>query len=199
MKEKDEEMPKRNLPWKQEPLSKNRRLPSGAGRRNSSPAKVAVCGLLLALAMVLSYVETLIPISLGVPGVKLGLANLVTMVGLYTLGVPGTIAVNLLRIVLTGFTFGNMFSMLYSLAGASLSLVVMVLVKKSGWFGSVGVSIVGGVGHNIGQLAVAAFTVQTLGVFSYLPVLLAAGTVAGALIGLLGGMIVERIGRLVKL
>lgn len=164
-----------------------------------SAARVAVYGLLLALAMVFSYVEALIPISLGVPGVKLGLANLVTMVGLYTIGVFGTVAVNLLRIVLTGFTFGNMFSMLYSLAGAVLSLLLMFLVKKSGWFSSVGVSIVGGVGHNIGQLAVAAFTVQTLGVFSYLPVLLAAGTVAGALIGVLGGIIVQRIGRMVSL
>lgn len=162
-------------------------------------ARTAFYGLLLALAMVFSYVETLIPISLGVPGVKLGLANLVTMVGLYTLGVPGTIAVNFLRIILTGVTFGNMFSMLYSLAGAALSLIFMILAKKSGWFGSVGVSIVGGVGHNIGQLAVAAFVVQTLGVFSYLPVLLAAGTVAGALIGLLGGIIIRRIGILIRL
>lgn len=89
--------------------------------------------------------------------------------------------------------------MIYSLAGAALSLVLMLLGKKSGWFGSVGVSIIGGVGHNIGQLSVAAFTVQTLGVFSYLPVLLAAGTVAGALIGLLGGMIVQRIHRLVNI
>lgn len=160
-------------------------------------AKVAVYGLLLALAMVFSYVETLIPISLGVPGVKLGLANLVTVVGLYSIGVSGTIAVNLLRIVLTGFTFGNMYSMIYSLAGAALSLVLMLLGKKSGWFSSVGVSIIGGVGHNIGQLSVAAFTVQTLGVFSYLPVLLAAGTVAGALIGFLGGMIVERIQKII--
>lgn len=192
-------MPKPDTSYKHEPLSKNSHTLFGSGSANSSPAKIAFYGLLLALGMVLGYVETLIPISLGVPGVKLGLANLVTMVGLYTIGVPGTIAVNLLRIVLTGFTFGNMFSMLYSLAGAVLSLVFMVLVKKSGCFGSVGVSIVGGVGHNIGQLAVAAFTVQTLGVFSYLPVLLAAGTVAGALIGLLGGMIVGRIGRLVKL
>ncbi len=168
------------------------------GKSKNPSAKVAVYGLLLALAMVFSYVETLIPISLGVPGVKLGLANLVTMVGLYTIGVPGTIAVNLLRIVLTGFTFGNMYSMLYSLAGAALSLVLMLLGKKSGWFGSVGVSIIGGVGHNIGQLSIAAFTVQTLGVFSYLPVLLAAGTVAGALIGLLGGMIVQRIHRILN-
>ena len=105
------------------------------GKSKNPSAKVAVYGLLLALAMVFSYVETLIPISLGVPGVKLGLANLVTMVGLYTIGVPGTIAVNLLRIVLTGFTFGNMYSMIYSLAGAALSLVLMLLGKKSGWFG----------------------------------------------------------------
>lgn len=170
------------------------RIPSRQNVGNSA-AKVAVYGLLLALAMVFSYVEMLIPISLGVPGVKLGLANLVTMVGLYTIGVPGTIFVNLLRIVLTGFTFGNMFSMLYSLAGAALSLFLMFLAKKSGWFSSVGVSIIGGVGHNAGQLAVAAFVVQTLGVFSYLPVLLVSGTVAGALIGLLGGIIAGRIGR----
>lgn len=159
---------------------------------------VARYGMLIALAFIFSYIEALFPIYLGAPGVKLGLANLVTMTGLYTVGIPGTIAVNLVRIILVGFTFGNMFGILYSMAGAILSLLLMILCKKSGWFGPVGVSVIGGVGHNIGQLLVAAFVVQTAGVFAYFPVLLAAGTVAGAVIGLLGGMVVERIGSFVK-
>lgn len=160
-------------------------------------AWVARYGMLIALAFIFSYIEALFPIYLGAPGVKLGLANLVTMTGLYTIGIPGTIAVSLVRIILAGFTFGNMFSILYSMAGAFLSLLLMVLCKKSGWFGTVGVSVIGGVGHNIGQLLVAAFVVQTAGVFAYFPVLLAAGTVAGAVIGLLGGMVIRRIGRFV--
>ena len=124
-------------------------------------------------------------------------ANLVTVVGLYTVGIPGTVAVNLVRIVLVGFTFGNMFSMLYSMAGAALSLFFMALCKKNGWFTQVGVSIIGGIGHNIGQLLVASYVVQTAGVFAYFPVLLIAGTIAGAVIGLLGGMVVSRIGKFV--
>ena len=168
------------------------------GKSKNPSAKVAVYGLLLALAMVFSYVETLIPISLGVPGVKLGLANLVTMVGLYTIGVPGTIAVNLLRIVLTGFTFGNMYSMIYSLAGGGLSLILMILAKKLNWFSQIGVSIIGGIGHNIGQISIAALVVQTAGVFYYLPFLMVAGVVAGAVVGLLGGLVTVRIRRFVK-
>lgn len=154
---------------------------------------VARYGLLLSLAIVFGYVEMLIPIHLGVPGAKLGLANLVTMVGLYTIGIPGTIIINLARIFLINAFFGNMFSMVYSMAGAALSLFLMAVLKKTGWFTQVGVSIIGGVGHNIGQLIVAAFVVKTMGVFSYLPFLFLAGTAAGGIIGLLGGMVVQRI------
>lgn len=154
---------------------------------------VALCGMLTALAFLFGYVESLIPISLGVPGVKLGLANLVTMVSLYLLG-PGTAAViSLVRVVLTGFTFGNLSMMMYSLAGAGLSLLLMWFCKKRDWFGTIGVSVVGGVGHNIGQLAVAAAVVETAAVFYYLPVLLLAGSAAGALIGILGGMMIRRL------
>lgn len=160
---------------------------------------VAVYGMLIALAFILSFVETLIPIHLGIPGVKLGLANLVTIVGLYTIGVRGTIAVSLTRIVLVGFTFGNMFSMVYGLAGWALSILLMILCKKGGWFSQIGVSIVGGIGHNVGQICVASFVVRTTGVFYYLPVLLIAGTIAGMLIGLLGGIIAERIKRITKI
>ncbi len=162
------------------------------------PAHTALYGLLIALAFLFSYIETLFPIYLGAPGIKLGLANLVTVVGLYTVGIPGTIMVSLVRVILAGFTFGNLFSMFYSLAGAALSMAFMVLCKKSGWFGTVGVSVIGGVGHNVGQLLIAAFVVQTAGVFAYLPVLLVAGTIAGMLIGLLGGMILTRLEAYIK-
>ncbi len=155
--------------------------------------KVALYGMLIALAFIFSYIESMFPVPVPVPGVKLGLANLVNVVGLYTVGVAGTAAVSLIRIVLVGFTFSNMFSMIYSLAGGILSLMVMILARKSEAFGKAGVSILGGIFHNIGQLTIAAFLTKTAGVFTYFPVLLAAGVVTGAVIGLLGGMIVERI------
>lgn len=166
---------------------------------NRKKAKsVALYGMLIALAFVFSYVEAMVPVPIPVPGVKLGLANLVSIVGLYTVGTVGTAAVSLVRIVLVGFTFGNTFSMLYGLAGGILSLAVMILAKKTGWFSQIGVSILGGIFHNIGQLTVAAFVTKTAGVFSYLPVLLAAGVVTGAVIGMLGGMVVERVEKTVR-
>ena len=161
--------------------------------RDYKARRVALYGMLIALAFIFSYVESMFPMPVPVPGVKVGLANLVNVVGLYTVGVAGTAAVSLVRIVLVGFTFSNVFSMIYSLAGGILSLLVMILAKKTGAFSKVGVSILGGIFHNIGQLTVAAFVTKTAGVFTYFPILLVAGVVTGAVIGLLGGMIVERI------
>ncbi len=162
--------------------------------KNSKSARtVALYGMLIALAFVFSYIESLIPIPIPVPGVKIGLANLVNVVGLYTVGAAGTAAVGLVRIVLVGFTFGNTFSMIYGLAGGALSLLVEIIAKRSGVFGCMGVSVLGGIFHNIGQLAVAAFVTKTAGVFTYFPVLAVSGIVAGTLIGILGGLIVERI------
>lgn len=167
-------------------------------RTKKTAQLTSLYGMLIALSFVLSFVESLIPISLGIPGVKLGLANLVTVVGLYTVGIGGTVAVSLLRIVLVGFTFGNLFAMFYSLGGWALSLLVMVMSRKGKWFGAAGTSILGGICHNIGQLCVAAVVVRQAGVFFYLPVLLPAGTAAGLVIGILGGMIVNRIGSFIK-
>lgn len=161
--------------------------------RRQRAKKVALYGLLIALAFIFSYVEAMIPIPVPVPGVKLGLANLVNVVGLYTVGAAGTAAVGLVRIVLVGFTFSNPGSMLYALAGGMVSLFVMAAAKKYNWFTETGVSILGGIFHNIGQLTVAAYITGTAGVFSYLPVLLVAGVITGGVIGLLGGLIVERI------
>ena len=166
--------------------------------KNKSAYIAALYGMLIALAFVLSFVESLIPISLGIPGVKLGLANLVTVVGLYTVGTTGTVVISLIRIVVTGFTFGILFAMLYSLAGWGLSLLIMVVCKKKNWFSTVGISILGGIGHNIGQITVAAYVVKQAGVFFYLPMLLIAGTVAGLVIGILGSMIINRIKEVIK-
>lgn len=162
-------------------------------KRNKGAKTVALYGMLIALAFIFSYIESMIPFPVPIPGVKLGLANLVNVVGLYTVGAVGTAAVSLVRIVLVGFTFSNPGAMLYGLAGGALSLLAMILARKLDWFGKAGVSILGGIFHNIGQLTVAALVTEQAGVFTYLPVLLAAGVVTGAVIGLLGGLIVERI------
>ena len=161
--------------------------------REKKAINIALYGLLIALAMVLSSVETLIPIPIPVPGVKLGLANLVTVVGLYLIGIPGTIAVTLIRIVLVGLSFGNPYSMIYGLSGSFLSLFVMAILKKTGKLSQIGISVLGGIAHNIGQITFAAVIVQTAGVFYYLPFLLAAGCIAGTLIGVVGGIITERL------
>lgn len=119
--------------------------------REKKAITVALYGLLIALAMVLSFVETMIPIPIPVPGIKLGLANLVTVVGLYLIGIPGTIAVTLIRIVLVGLSFGNPYSMIYGLSGSFLSLFVMAVLKKTGKLSQVSISVLGGIAHNIGQ------------------------------------------------
>ena len=166
--------------------------------RHHTAKWVALYGMLISLAFIFSYIEAVIPIPIPVPGVKLGLANLVSIVGLYTVGIKGTIAVSLVRIVLVGFTFGNLSSMIYSLAGGTVSLIFMILLKKTGKFSQVGVSIMGGIGHNIGQLTAAALITETAGVFYYLPFLMVAGVIAGAVIGLLGGLVTARIQSIVK-
>ena len=160
--------------------------------------RAALYGLLTALAMVLGFVESLIPIPFPVPGIRLGLANLVTVAGLYLVGIRGTAAVTVLRIVLTGLSFGNPYSMAYGLSGSLLSLLVRGAAKKRQWFSPVGISILGGIAHNVGQVSFAAFIVRTAGVFYYLPALLAAGCAAGAVIGIVGGILAERISQFLK-
>ena len=147
-------------------------------------SKTAKMAMLVALAMIFSYVESLIPINFGVPGMKLGIANLVTVTGLCFLEVPEVLLVVVMRILLTGFLFGNGMSIIYSLAGGILSLLVMAVVRKVKGFSIIGVSIAGGITHNIGQILVAAVAVENIKLVYYLPVLLIAGTVTGLLIGI---------------
>lgn len=163
------------------------------GSRNSKARRVALYGMLTALAFILSYVESLVPVTVGIPGVKLGLANLVVVIALYTLDLKGAFVISVVRIVLSGLTFGGLFSMLYSLAGGLLSFAVMAILSRKKLFGTVGVSVCGGVAHNIGQLLVAMAVLETESVWYYFPVLLISGSVAGVLIGLLGGWMTGRI------
>lgn len=167
-------------------------------KKGQAARKVALYGILIALAMVMSFVESLVPVPIPVPGVKLGLANLVTVTGLYLVGIRGTIAVTLIRVVLVGLSFGNPYSMIYGLSGSFLSLLVMSLAKKYNWFSQVGISVLGGIAHNIGQITFAAVIVRTAGLYYYLPALLAAGCIAGTLIGILGGILTERLSDFVK-
>ncbi len=156
--------------------------------------KIAYWGVFLALALVCSYVESLIPISFGIPGVKLGLTNIVVILMLYTIGAKDAILISVLRIILAGFMFGNAFSIIYSLAGGILSFVVMLLLKNTGKLKILSVSVAGGISHNVGQLIVAALIVENYNILFYVPVLIIAGIITGFLIGLLAGEIVLRIG-----
>ena len=172
----------------------------GAGNYlTASPSrKVAFYGVFLALALVASYIERMLPIQTGIPGVKPGLANIVTMILLYTVGVRAAVTVSALRIILSGLMFGSGWSVVYSAAGAALSMLAMVLVRKTGLFSSVGVSVVGGVSHNLGQLLVAAAVVSTARLIWYLPVLIVSGIGAGVLVGLIAGLMTGRLAPLIR-
>ena len=156
-------------------------------------SRVAYFGVFTALALIFSYVETFIPVNLGIPGVKLGLANLIIVVALYKMRLSEAYLLSVVRILLAGFIFGNYFSIIYSLAGGLLSLTVMVLLKKWGGFSLQGISIAGGVFHNIGQLIVAAVVVETFSVTYYFPVLLVAGLLTGLVIGIVAEMMLKRL------
>ena len=157
--------------------------------------RVAFLGVAVALAMVLSFLESrltlLIPIYGGY-GIKIGLANLVSLVLLYKLGWQSAVMVSLIRVLLTSLLFGNLQVMLFSLAGAILSLIGMILLKQTGLFATVTVSVAGGVLHNIGQIAVAVLWTQTEEIVFYLPILLITGTVAGVMIGIVSGLLLKR-------
>lgn len=151
----------------------------------SKAGQVAFSGLMLALTLVLSYVESLLPLTIGIPGVKLGLANLAVLLTLYASGWQTALGIDVLRVVLSGFLFGNLAAILYSMAGALVSFGIMVLLKRFR-FSMNTVSIAGGVFHNLGQLVVAVCVVENLHLFYYLPWLIVSGMITGALIGTVG-------------
>ena len=154
--------------------------------------RLALYGLLTSLALILSYLESLLPLSFAVPGVKLGLPNIAVLFALYRLGGRGACTISLVRVLLASILFGNLFSLAYGAAGASLSLLVMLLLKKSGKFSVAAVSVAGGVAHNAGQIIVAIFVLETRGLIYYLPPLCVAGVAAGLLIGLSAALLIKR-------
>lgn len=153
--------------------------------------KVALRAVLVALAMIFSWIEAQIPYP--VPGAKLGLTNLVVLIALYRLSIRDAIGINIVRILLVGFTFGNMFSLIYSLSGGILSGLIMILMKKTGKFHITAVSLAGGIVHNIGQILVAMYVLETRAMISYLPVLWITGMAAGVVVGILGSMVLIRL------
>ena len=158
--------------------------------------RVAHFGVYTALALIFSYIETLIPINFGIPGVKLGLANLIIVIALYKMNVKEAYALSVVRVVLAGFIFGNLFSIIYSLAGGLLSLTVMALLRKSNQFSTIGVSMAGGVFHNVGQLIMAILVLESLNIAYYFPVLMISGVLTGIIIGILANEMLKRLNKL---
>ena len=154
---------------------------------------MAYFGVFTALALMFSYIETMIPIQFGVPGIKLGFANIMIVIMLYKSSAKEALLLSIVRIMLSGFLFGNLSSIIYSIAGGVLSLGIMTLLKKQGGFSVIGVSVAGGVSHNVGQLIVAMLVVETYQVGYYFPVLLVAGVLTGLGIGVVSQEVLKRI------
>lgn len=169
---------------------KNTLHPSSYGHRTKN---MAVTALLVALALIFSYIEAIIPYNPGIPGVKLGIANIVTLIALYQLSAKHAWAVNIIRVLIAGLLFNGLFSAIYSLSGAILSLFGMILLKRTDMFSIAGVSMTGGVLHNMGQLITAAILLEDSKIFLYFPVLLFSGMITGIIIGLGASVICQRI------
>lgn len=162
-------------------------------RQKFLESDVALYGMFISVAAVMSYVESLIPLNPPVPGMKIGLANIVIVWVLYSMGIKPAAIISLLRVLLVGFLFGNLYSILFGLAGAAASLGVMYVLKKIKHFSVVGVSIAGGVVHNLAQTAVAMIVLENSRIAYYLPPLIISGVVTGIAIGILGGVLYNKI------
>ncbi len=161
-------------------------------RRKNYARTLTVLSLSVAVAMLLSYIEHLLPPLLALPGVKIGLANIATVFALYTLGKRYAVTVSLVRVFLSALLFGNALGLLYSLSGAVLALLVMCLLMRSGLFSEIGVSVAGGVLHNVGQIIAAAIVMRAAPLAAiYMPVLLISGVVAGIVVGVASGLLIR--------
>lgn len=160
---------------------------------NSIARRVATAGILATLALIFSYVEAILPFNVGIPGVKLGLANLVVVITLYELDARYAIAVNVVRVLIAGLLFSGLYGMLFSLVGCAASFLIMLLLFKTGRFSIIGVSMGGGVAHTLGQLVVAMVMVSNLRLSYYFPILLFSGLVSGIIVGIGSNILISRL------
>lgn len=160
--------------------------------RNNIIASIA---LMSALAMIFSYVEAILPFNIGIPGVKLGVANIIIVIALYIFNWKIALTVNTIRIVLSGLLFSGVFGIIYSFAGGITSLLIMVLLKKSHKFSIIGVCTAAGVAHNFGQILTAAFLVKNISIFVYFPVLIFSGIIMGIITGTVAYLLLQKLPR----
>lgn len=165
---------------------------------NKKTQRIAMCGVMTAVAMIFSYIESLFPIPIPVYGVKLGIANIAIITVLFVVGKKEAFIVNVIRIALTALLFGNLNSFLFSMAGGVLSLLVMIGLQYTKKFSTIGISVAGGVFHNIGQIIAAVFIMETTAIIYYLPVLFISGIITGVVIGIVSGLVVSRVKVLVE-
>ena len=156
--------------------------------------KIAVLGVLTAVALVLSYLEAILPpLYAAVPGVKVGFPNVVVILILYRFGAKEAAMVSFMRVFIVALLFGNAMTLAYSIAGAVLSLILMMIFKKLDWFSAVGVSIIGGIAHNVGQIIVAILLLNSTLIAYYMIILTITGTLAGVAVGLAGSLLIKRL------
>lgn len=155
--------------------------------------KLTALSLSVALALLLSFIESQIPPFVAVPGIKVGLSNIVTVFLLYTYGWREAGCVSIIRVCLSSLLFGSAVSLIYALSGAVLSFFVMILLKKLPVFSEMGVSVAGGVFHNAGQIICACIIMENAKISAYLPLLVISGTVAGAVVGIVSGLLVKKL------
>ncbi len=160
--------------------------------------RLASLALTISFAMVLSYIESRIPAFVAIPGIKVGLANIAVIFALYKFGAKEAVTISLLRVFLVSLLFGSPVSMIYSIAGATLSLSCMILLKKLTPLSEVGVSVCGGIMHNVGQITAASILLDTNVVIYYLPFLIVSGTVAGIVVGIVSALLVKRVNLRIK-
>ena len=165
---------------------------------NDKARRTALIGMYAAIAVVLSYVEMLLPITIGIPGAKPGFANIIIVFAIYSVSGVSAFIINFIRILIIGMLFGNFVSIAFSICGALVSLAVMLAVKRIKGIHSLGVSICGGVSHNLGQIAAASFLVKNYSIFYYFPVLMIAGILSGIVIGIVSGLLLKRLNHMIK-
>ena len=167
-------------------------------RKQNDVKRLTTLSALIAVAMILSYVESQIPAFVAVPGVKIGLSNIATVFALYILGAPAAVTVSVVRVCLSALLFGNAVSLIYSISGAALALLVMILLRRTGIFSEIGVSVAGGVAHNAGQVLAACLVMENAAISAYLAPLALSGVIAGIAVGAAAGILVSRLEKHLK-